>query len=92
MIFSQTYKAFYLNIKYCESLYTKHFEVCSLLRLCTVTNTLLSIKATILVHNILGLDKVLVQVRFATSTTKLGIWYNKLFIRVASRFAEQLKT
>ena len=43
-------------------------------------------------HNILKLYNVVVQVRFATSNTKLDIQYNKLGIRVASRVAERLKT
>ena len=38
--------------------------------------------------NILELYSVLLQVRFATSETKLDIYYNKLDIRVA----EKLKT
>ena len=43
-------------------------------------------------HNILELYNALVQIRFATSKTKLDIEYNKLGIRVASRVAKQLKT
>ena len=34
---------------------------------------------------------VLKQVRFATSKTEVGIYYNKLSIRVASRVAEGLR-
>ena len=44
------------------------------------------------VHNILKLDSVLVQVRFATSNMKLAICYNKLVIQVAYRVTERLKT
>ena len=42
--------------------------------------------------NILELHNILVQVRFATSKTKLDIKYNKLRLKVASQVAARLKT
>ena len=43
-------------------------------------------------HNILECYKVLVQVRFTTSKTGLGMEYNKFYIRLASPAAERLMT
>ena len=43
-------------------------------------------------HNIMKLHNVLALFQFATSKTKLDIYYNKSGIRVASRVAKRPKT
>ena len=43
-------------------------------------------------YNILELSNVLVSVRVTTSKARLGIYYNKAGVQVASRVAERLKT
>ena len=45
-----------------------------------------------LAHNILQLDKLLVQLSFVICKTELDILYIKLCIRDVSRVAERLKT